>query len=423
MENQKLQTQTLNWNDFEDEIALRKYLVENKIKAHKCQICEQKTKYNGKFLRLWVDRINRDTYDLSIDNLRLICPNCYSQEYLHNPFQEIRDNDNVSEKEEDTNNEYVENNKDENNNNEESRQEPEEKKVYKVTDCSYCRKRLKEVAILSRPRAVFCKKCESAGFDFDIETSYDFMKYQVDNKHKSYIGESKKKLIQEFPNKKSLNDLCSKLTNNQKFHDKKFQKDEEERFRQSKKKEMKELNLDKPKAEEIDANQEINERIKYQEEYRQEIKEKRELLKKQKEEFLEKNPGHKFCSDDKEAKQFTKEISQAKARKEWKKKQEPHFIEDDEDDEDDKDDEDDMNNKENSNNKINHHPEVSESLEIEIIENDSDDDSEEEEEYISLNEKDNSDFEDDEQDDFSHRRNSIQKDEVNGKIIEEEFEC
>lgn len=377
MENQEIENQ-------KTETELRKFLISKKLKPNKCQVCGLKNKHNGKNLKLWVDRINRDTYDLSLDNLRLICPNCYSQEYHHNPFQDIRDEE---EQDEET----------DNNQEDEEQKEPEEKKFFKVTECSFCKKKLKEVAILSRLRNVFCKRCESAGLDFNIESSYQFMKFKDNStESRSYLSESKKDLKQEFPDTKSINELCSKLTKNRKYHENKIEKDSQERFKKKIKKPSKDLDLGVPKVEEIEPNQESEARLKHQEEYRQEEREKREMAKKEKEKFLEKNPGYKYTSDEKEAKEFTKDISRRHAQKEWKKKQEVNFIDDDSEED-------------------NHQEPIEESLEMEIIEDDIEDedsDDSEDEKYQDSQDENSDEDDDDNQDNI-----------YNGKVIEEEFEC
>jgi|688.fasta_scaffold06007_2 hypothetical protein len=58
--------------------AIRKYLV--KKHGNKCMICDQSgDNWNGKPMTLIVDHVDGDAYNYSVNNMRLVCPNCDSQ--------------------------------------------------------------------------------------------------------------------------------------------------------------------------------------------------------------------------------------------------------------------------------------------------------------------------------------------------------
>lgn len=54
-------------------------LYEYNLKEEFCEICGQGPNWNGKKLTLQLDHINGDHFDNSIDNLRIVCPNCHTQ--------------------------------------------------------------------------------------------------------------------------------------------------------------------------------------------------------------------------------------------------------------------------------------------------------------------------------------------------------
>ena len=56
--------------------AMRKYLLETKGCCEECGITDT---YNGKPITLQCDHIDGDNDNHSLDNLRLLCPNCHSQ--------------------------------------------------------------------------------------------------------------------------------------------------------------------------------------------------------------------------------------------------------------------------------------------------------------------------------------------------------
>ena len=53
-------------------------LVKEGLKKYKCEECGI-NKYNGKHISLELDHINGNNNDHSLNNLRLLCPNCHSQ--------------------------------------------------------------------------------------------------------------------------------------------------------------------------------------------------------------------------------------------------------------------------------------------------------------------------------------------------------
>lgn len=83
-----LETKILNYNEYVlskrkmwriPENELKMYIIKNKLLEHQCKICSQTPKWRNKPLELVLDRINNEILDNDIDNLRFLCPNCYSQ--------------------------------------------------------------------------------------------------------------------------------------------------------------------------------------------------------------------------------------------------------------------------------------------------------------------------------------------------------
>lgn len=54
------------------------------IVDYKCVLCYNEGIHNGQKLTLQLDHINWDRYDNRIENLRLLCPNCHSQQKTSN---------------------------------------------------------------------------------------------------------------------------------------------------------------------------------------------------------------------------------------------------------------------------------------------------------------------------------------------------
>jgi len=77
-----------NYNDFVlskrkmwriPENDLKMYIIKNKLLTHQCKICKLKPEWREKPLELVLDRINNEVLDNDLENLRFLCPNCYSQ--------------------------------------------------------------------------------------------------------------------------------------------------------------------------------------------------------------------------------------------------------------------------------------------------------------------------------------------------------
>ena len=58
---------------------LKVFIIKNSIIPHKCKLCKQEPIWKGKPLELVLDRFNNEILDNDIDNIRFLCPNCFSQ--------------------------------------------------------------------------------------------------------------------------------------------------------------------------------------------------------------------------------------------------------------------------------------------------------------------------------------------------------
>ena len=63
---------------FSDFVQLKKRLIYMGIIEDKCDECSL-IEWNGKPITLELEHINGDNKDNSLDNIRLLCPNCHSQ--------------------------------------------------------------------------------------------------------------------------------------------------------------------------------------------------------------------------------------------------------------------------------------------------------------------------------------------------------
>jgi hypothetical protein len=61
----------------DDEIKV--YLINKELLDHECALCKMKPIWNNKPLDLILDRRNNIENDNRLDNLRLLCPNCFYQ--------------------------------------------------------------------------------------------------------------------------------------------------------------------------------------------------------------------------------------------------------------------------------------------------------------------------------------------------------
>ena len=57
---------------------LKKRLINEGLKQHKCEFCGI-TEWRGQPTPIELDHINGDRYNNTIENLRLLCPNCHAQ--------------------------------------------------------------------------------------------------------------------------------------------------------------------------------------------------------------------------------------------------------------------------------------------------------------------------------------------------------
>ncbi len=57
---------------------LRRRLLGEGVKDHKCEVCSLST-WNGRPIPLELDHISGDKTDNRLENLRIVCPNCHAQ--------------------------------------------------------------------------------------------------------------------------------------------------------------------------------------------------------------------------------------------------------------------------------------------------------------------------------------------------------
>ena len=69
---------------FENKLYMKSYNLKDRLylegyKEVKCERCGIEDTWNGKAIVLELDHINGDKTDNSLENLRILCPNCHSQ--------------------------------------------------------------------------------------------------------------------------------------------------------------------------------------------------------------------------------------------------------------------------------------------------------------------------------------------------------
>jgi len=62
---------------------VRKKLVEEGYSEDKCELCNLPNEWNGQPLTLQLDHIDGNRYNNTIQNFRIICPNCHTQTKTH----------------------------------------------------------------------------------------------------------------------------------------------------------------------------------------------------------------------------------------------------------------------------------------------------------------------------------------------------
>ena len=62
-----------------DDFTLSAYIIEHELMPYICKRCKLDSIWNNKPLNLVLDRINNRLNDNRLENLRFLCPNCYSQ--------------------------------------------------------------------------------------------------------------------------------------------------------------------------------------------------------------------------------------------------------------------------------------------------------------------------------------------------------
>lgn len=67
-------------NSRHDRSTIKRHILKNRVLKYKCAICGQTPKWKGRPLRMILDHINGVNNDNRIENLRLLCPNCNSQQ-------------------------------------------------------------------------------------------------------------------------------------------------------------------------------------------------------------------------------------------------------------------------------------------------------------------------------------------------------
>lgn len=70
-----LETNNIKKNNKE----IKRQLLEKNLIENKCQSCKIGDMWNGRLLSLKLDYNNGNSNDKNLDNMRLLCPNCFTQ--------------------------------------------------------------------------------------------------------------------------------------------------------------------------------------------------------------------------------------------------------------------------------------------------------------------------------------------------------
>jgi len=70
-----LETNNIKKNNKE----MKRQLLEKNLIENKCQSCKIGDMWNGRLLSLKLDYNNGNSNDKNLDNMRLLCPNCFTQ--------------------------------------------------------------------------------------------------------------------------------------------------------------------------------------------------------------------------------------------------------------------------------------------------------------------------------------------------------
>jgi len=73
-------SEILTKNSFYNRSHLKRRLLKDGLLKNECAICRSNGEWNGKPLVMILDHINGDNIDNRLDNLRMLCPNCNSQQ-------------------------------------------------------------------------------------------------------------------------------------------------------------------------------------------------------------------------------------------------------------------------------------------------------------------------------------------------------
>ena len=75
----KMKMDELNINIKKNNKEMKRKLLEKDLIENKCQLCKIGDMWNGRLLSLKLDYNNGNPNDKKLDNMRLLCPNCFTQ--------------------------------------------------------------------------------------------------------------------------------------------------------------------------------------------------------------------------------------------------------------------------------------------------------------------------------------------------------